>query len=215
MGVVLNSFTRKRLLGRPWANLVRNYLARPQSRVSFWLRMFSCLIFRARFRALFRVASYSYSVYTNVCLLVLASSYQKIYLLLFTNYIHIVYPCACLCFWQGGMDYGINFGPEACAFLARKLARIWAEHFSLRGFGLNISLFGRICIVYVLLIYIFVCLWGGVSTAPAWDCPCGKQKRMQNYHTSIQKHVEETTFTQFPLRKTWGRPCTKLARCRF
>ena len=98
MGVVLNSFTRKRLLGRPWANLVRNYLARPQSRVSFWLRMFSCLIFRARFRALFRVASYSYSVYTNVCLLVLASSYQKIYLLLFTNYIHIVYPCACLCF---------------------------------------------------------------------------------------------------------------------
>ena len=54
--------------------------------------------FRARFRALFRVASYSYSAYTNVCLLVRASFYQKIYLPLFTNYIHILYPCACLCF---------------------------------------------------------------------------------------------------------------------
>ena len=41
----------------------------------------------------------------------------------YTLYIHV--QCACLCFWQGGMDYGVNFGPEACAF------RIWAEHFSL------------------------------------------------------------------------------------
>ena len=35
-------------------------------------------VFVPHFRARFRVASYSYSVYTNVCLPIRASSYQKI-----------------------------------------------------------------------------------------------------------------------------------------
>ena len=54
-------------------------------------------VFVPCFRARFCQASYSYSVYTNMCLRVRASSYyQNIYLPRFT-YLHIVYPCACLC----------------------------------------------------------------------------------------------------------------------
>ena len=58
-------------LGEPCA-----YLARPQSRVSFWLRMLSCPVFVLVF---LYVASWCYKVNSNTCLRVRASSYQKTY----------------------------------------------------------------------------------------------------------------------------------------
>ena len=123
-------------------------------------------VFVPRFRARFRVASYSYNVYTNMCLRVRASSYQKVYVPPFT-YI---------------FAYTLYIHMHACVFDRAA----WTT-----GSTLDLKL-AR-----------FLFAWGDVSTAPAWDCQCGKQKQMQNCHTSIQKHVEETTWhatTQFPLR---------------
>ena len=81
-----------------------------------------------RFLARFRVASYSYNVYTNMCLRVRASSYQKVYvppftyIFAYTLYIHVhacVFDTAA---WTTGSTLDLNlvrFMREACADLGR------------------------------------------------------------------------------------------------
>ena len=221
MGIVLNSFARKWLLGEPCA-----YLARPQSRVSFWLRIFSCPIFVefpiplvciliwvcASVRLLIRINMYTY-IY--ICIYVYIYTILRICIFLaspiYTLYIHA-------CVWQGSMDYGVNFGPEICAFLARSLrARIWAEHVSLWQ------------VWYIIVVNFHFCLpTGGREHSNCMRLPVHKQNRCR-IATSIQKHVEETTWhatTQIPLRKKpWAslvrnfkfstNPLTKLEEERF
>ena len=88
--------------------------------------------------------------------------------LLIRKYIFVclptVYPFACLCFWQDGMDY-----PST---LDLKLARFLGEACADLGWK---TLFGRV-VTHWQFIYIFVYLRGGLSTGPAWDCQCDKQE---------------------------------------
>ena len=93
MGIVLNSFARKWLLGEPCA-----YLARPQSRVNFWLRIFSCPIFVEFPIPLVCILIW---VCASVRLLIRINMYIYIYNITYLylprfTYLHIVYPCLCL-----------------------------------------------------------------------------------------------------------------------
>jgi hypothetical protein len=84
MVVVLNSFARTWLLGRPWANL-----ARRQSRVSFWLRMFSCPVFVLVFVKLhIPIVCIPICVCVSVRLLIIRT-YIFLVLPIYTLYIHV------------------------------------------------------------------------------------------------------------------------------
>ena len=138
MGIVLNSFARKWLLGEPCA-----YLARPQSRVNFWLRIFSCPIFVefpiplvciliwvcASVHLLIRINMYIYIyVYIYVYIYIQYYVFVSSSLHLFTHCISM--PVFDRAAWTTGSTLDLKFARslrEACV----------------RAFGLNMSLFGR------------------------------------------------------------------------
>ena len=88
-----------------------------------------------------------------------------------------------------------------------KLAQIWAEKLSLAGLLLIVNLYT----------FLFTCRGAWAQDLHETASAINKNQ-MQNCHASLQKHIEEATWhttIQIPLRKTLGRPCAKLARCRF
>ena len=128
-GVVLFFFAQKWLLGRPGASLAHILSDHSPARVV------GCACFRAPYSRSF---SCSPSVYTNMCLRVCVSE-QKLHLPLFTC-LHIVYPCACLCFWPGEMDYRSTLGLKLARFLREACVELGWQIISLAGLLLIVNL---------------------------------------------------------------------------
>ena len=178
MGVVLNYFARKWFLRRPWANLAR--FLRDHSH--FWV--FGWTYLRAPFWCLFSCSfllsidihllsidfplnpkgNQRISKFWNSCACpcIFLSEYICFFCFAFDTL--IVFPFPCLCFWQGGMDYGSTLG--------LKLARFWREACAEVGWK-TLSLW-QDC--YSLLSYMFVHLRKGLSTWTAWDSQWYKHK---------------------------------------
>ena len=89
--------------------------------------------------------------------------------LLIRKYIFVclptVYPFACLCFWQDGMDYPSTLDLKLARFLGEACADLGWKTISLAGLLLIVNLYT----------FLFTCS-GGLSTGPAWDCQCDKQE---------------------------------------
>ena len=141
MGVVLNSFARKWLLRRPWANLAR--FSRDHS--PLWIFGWACsrAPFSSSFSCSFLVCVDNHllsndtplhpkgnprtSRIFNSCACPCIFLPENLSSLGFT-YLHIVFPFPWLWFWQGGIAYG--------SALDLKLAHFFLA-WSLRGIGLK------------------------------------------------------------------------------
>ena len=119
MGIALNSFARNWLLRRPWANLARFLRDHSPVWVFGWAYFrspcscsFSCSFLVCIDIHLLSIdfplnpkGNWRMSKILNSCACPCIFLSENVCSFGFT-YSHIVFPCPCWCFWQGGMDYG-------------------------------------------------------------------------------------------------------------
>ena len=156
-------------------------------------------VFVPRIRARFRVVL----VCIRICVCVsayLSRNYTFLFLPVYTLYIHVHVCVFDQATWTTGQLWTWSWR-VSCA----KLAWSWAD---------KLSLWQDCCL---LLIYVLVFLRGDFGTGFAWDCQCNKQKsdaELSRKHTrACWRNI--TYHCTIPLRKTFGQPFAKLARCRF
>ena len=154
-------------------------------------------VFVPRIRARFRVVLVY--KYVSACLRIWAETTPSSFYL-FTHCISMCMFVFDQATWTTGQLWTWSWR-VSCA----KLAWSWAD---------KLSLWQDCCL---LLIYVLVFLRGDFGTGFAWDCQCNKQKsdaELSRKHTrACWRNI--TYHCTIPLRKTFGQPFAKLARCRF